>query len=768
MRQGNLTLGVCLAALVGLAPPVLAQEVQGPMAGSATEVDEVIVTARRRAERIQDVPSSISAISGEELEATGVTSLAVLQNRTPSLSMTTTGGNRDSLAFALRGQRTNETQLLTDAPVGTYFAEVVQPRNFGFGYTLFDLQSVQVLRGVQGSLFGRNVTGGAVLVEPQHPTDVFEGSIETTGGDYDLAQVTGVINVPLGETASVRLAARARSREGFTREVISGRDFDDQSFNALRASLIWRPTSQVESLFIYDRFQSDTNGTGGVLTQALPNGPVTAFYDPAFGMPDIQAAFTAQRGLGPRAFASEVGNGGPYDYFQRPRQETSTSGITNRTQVFLGDLTIRNIVGYRDVDSVNVFDLDGSPLALISADQDSFTHVFSEELQLLGTAMNDRLDYTFGVFYIREWGEDGARGVVEFPDLGVLAAGISPSEATQAAARVIDSSGTATSLAFYAAGALDLSETLNLSGGVRWTSDKREARVGPRRDSTSTCLFVFVDGSSPTYPDCSVHADDQWSAVTGDATLTWTASDDLNLYGAVRRGFRAGGFSLRAANPTELTPFNPEFVTEYEVGAKYQTTVNGQFLRLNGAVFYQDYTDVQKQVVRTIAGVTNTFIENTAEQENYGVEIEALWSPSERLDISAFYSFVESNVLAGANGDFDQIGVPRHQTGINASWTLPIAPELGEARLNLNASYRSSTNLDNRDLEGIEPGYSLVNVRIDWDNIAGSKVGASVFVDNLTDETYRIGSLSLVAETGFAKSIYGEPRMWGASLRYSF
>jgi iron complex outermembrane recepter protein len=228
---------------------------------------EITVTARRRTEALQDTPISVSALSGEQLERSGVTDVQALQYRTPSLSITSSQSQRNTVAFSLRGQRTQETQLFSDPPVGTYFAEVVQPRPYGFGQSLYDLESVQVLKGVQGTLFGRNMTGGAILVEPRHPRlGIFEGEVRAQYGKYDLRDLFGVVNVPLGDVAAIRVAGKTRERDGWAREVTSGLRYDNQNYDSFRVSALIEPAANIESLTVFDWFDLDENGTASFLT----------------------------------------------------------------------------------------------------------------------------------------------------------------------------------------------------------------------------------------------------------------------------------------------------------------------------------------------------------------------------------------------------------------------------------------------------------------------------------------------------------------------
>ena len=222
------------AALISGAGQAWAEDATPAPARDATatagnETGDIVVTARRREESLQNVPIAVTAVSGAALAKTGATDIANIQAVAPSLTITTQGTSRTAFALSLRGQRTNEAQLLTDQPVGAYFAEVLQARSIGFASSLYDIQSVQVLKGVQGTLFGRNMTGGAVLVEPNRPTDKLAAEVVAQVGNYKMHDVYGMLNIPLADWASLRVAGKTRERKGYTTDVSDGRDYDDQN-----------------------------------------------------------------------------------------------------------------------------------------------------------------------------------------------------------------------------------------------------------------------------------------------------------------------------------------------------------------------------------------------------------------------------------------------------------------------------------------------------------------------------------------------------------
>lgn len=763
-----------------------ASQSTGDAVGATAVPEEVIVTARRREETLQDVPISITAISGDTLRNQNVrevTDLAV-----PSLAITAQASLRNLVSFAIRGQRSQESQLLTDPPVGTYFAEVVQPRPYGFGKSLYDIQSVQVLKGVQGTLFGRNMTGGAVLVEPNQPEFTFSGEVRAQAGNFDLREAYGMLNLPLGETAALRVAGMTHERRGFSRDVSTGRDYDDEDFDTFRASFLFKPSDALESLTIADYFKSEENGTAAFMTAAnFESGPLATQENlrsrglPLANLPaqvaEAQAQFAA------RNFTLDMGAGegglldAPGDL---PYEKLENWGVQNKTAIELGGATLKNIIGYRELTRSNVQDYDGIPAFLINPFQTTSLRNFSEEIQLQGAILSDRLDYTVGAYYFEEKGKDGALPNT-LPELTILGARL-PVATTPASLFTAENigRGKATTYAAYVAGSYDLTDRWTLAAGLRYNNDKREVTLSPKRPNLGVCQFD--DDNVPATPappisDCVFSNEKDWSAMTWDATLQYQPSAATSAYASVRRGFRAGGFSMRAQSEAALRAFDPETVQEYELGLKNSLPTSFGHINTSAAIFFQDSEDVQRQAPTGVdtdgdgqADTVVTIIRNIAAQEGYGGELEGNVAFDNGLTVGSFYSYVKVDVTQGLQpGEAEMRGIPQHMAGLNIAYRLPLNSALGDLTASAGASWQSETYLDDFDgAPGIQDAYTLAKFRLSWDDIHGSGFGASLFVNNAFDELYRVGVLGLIREVGFMSSVYGEPRNYGAEISYRF
>jgi iron complex outermembrane receptor protein len=774
--------------------PAWAEDAPAPAeAQRATNNGDIVVTARRRDENLQDVPISVSALSGAQLLRSGVTDAQSLQYRTPSLSITSAQSQRNTVAFSLRGQRTQETQLFTDAPVGTYFAEVVQPRPYSFGNAFFDIQSVQVLKGVQGTLFGRNMTGGAVLVEPNHPVlGEFSGEVRGQYGNYNMHDIYGEVNIPIGDGIALRFAGKTHERDGWAHEVTSGLRYDNQNYDTFRISALIEPSANLQSLFIYDWYKSDENGTASFLTSIkLPS--LLSNYENLrkLGLisDNIPAQFAAAQALFRKkrfSLDTGVGEGGNLDAFPGPYEKIGNWGITNKTTWDLNDnLKLKNIFGYRKLRRDQVQDYDGIPAFLITPYQFARTRNLSEELQLQGKVLDNKLDFILGGYYFEEKGIDGSLANT-LPQLSIIGAGLNPNTTPALLfATANPGRGYSRTAAAYAAGTFHATDQISLSGGIRYNYDKRKITVSPSKPNLGQCSFdldVNTPGTQSVPLDqCFFSNQKSFREVTYDGTLQYEPSSHVTMYASFRHGFRAGGFSTRATNEVTLRPFLPELVDEYEIGLKTNTPIGAGRLTTSTALFRQDGSNVQKQ--RATAVDTDgdgtpdnifTIVDNTAKQRNTGGEFEATLS-FPNVSLSAFYSYTKVKILKGRvvlNGvlpEFEQRGVPRHQLGATLTLSPPLDESIGKLNFVTNVTYRSKVYLDDFEIEGLQPGYALVNMRVELNDIGRSGISAAVFANNMFDKTYRIGVLGLIAEgLGFQNSVYGEPQMYGAELSYKF
>jgi iron complex outermembrane recepter protein len=779
---------------------------------SAADNSVIVVTARRREEALQNVPISITALSSETLQARGVRDSLDLQYTVPSLSVTTQSPSRAALGYAIRGQRTNEMQLLTDPPVGLYFAEVVMPRPYGFAGAFYDLQNVQVLKGVQGTLFGRNMTGGAVLVEPKHPDlNEFGGYIQGQYGNYNFVDLEGAINIPvISDVFAIRASGKYRDREGFTTDVASGRKYDDEHYYSFRVSAEV-DLGRFRNYTVFDYLQQNTNGTAIKLVDYRTTDPINGaptvignqigaspFFPVAAGAPpqDLVGLANAALALGKYEVNYGTFGQGPLylDRARNPYQHVKNWGITNRTEFDAGEVTFRNIFGYREQEFHVVNDYDGFGAALIQPDQFAFPRQLSEEFQIQGKPFGEALQLTLGAYYFREWGNDGSV-TAGFPQITAIGfANNLPLLAQYFLTKNAEfyeqsqvSKTEANSWAVYAAGTYQITNQFSVAAGIRYNRDARHIELTPFYTQLSiplgggaflTAPCIYNGLGTLSRANCTQSRTLKNEAVTWDLTLQYQPNTDLTAYLAVRRGYRAGGYSLRATNDATLEPFQPETVREYEIGMKNNFLIGSARLNTSAALFYQDYRNVQKQNALIIDGQVRTLVTNTTAQENYGGEFEVNLALANGLAFNAFYSYVGIRIKSGGNGGFANQGVPKHQVGGGITYSKDL--DFGRLSANLNGTYRSSIPLDEYDAIAIQDGYALLNGRVGVDRIAGTGIGIAAFVRNITNHYYKVGSISLESNgpvingvnpgggVGYSSALFGDPRTYGLEVSFKF
>lgn len=840
---------------------------------------EIIVTANRREEAIQKVPVAITAFNTESLREQSISNPYDLNGRVPSLVVTANGTQRDADGITIRGQ--GQTYL---APVGVvnYFAEVplIQGAiiaNQGAPGTFFDLDTLQVLRGPQGTLFGKNTTGGALLLGPKKPTNEVGGYLQGQIGNYRDREIEGALNLPIiNDVLMVRVAAKRVDRDGYTKDVgtddltvslpfqtpafgpivynnsglvipglapntgqarqpgvndvrsdFRGKDYDDRHYWTARVGLLFRPVEGVENYLVGYYSKSHNNGTGQVLYSVSDAHPTLInLVANSFGnsfTPGSPGAFTAadpnialallarQQALGPRRVS--LNN----DQFYRLKNWS----IVDTLSVELNDqLTVRNIFGYQRMVQDFAWDLDGSYLpvlaqvpAEVTASQRALfpelpaegtkahatnARLITEELQLQGKMLDDRLNFVLGGFYSKQK-PIGLTGNASF---------------NAAAFNATYFGVTTTSKAVYAQATLDMEaitpalEGLKLTGGIR---KSKESFEGVRR-STGFVLLPFAEAS------------DSASPTTWTAALDYQLSQRILLFGKVTRGFKAGGFNYGGPLESTLT-FGPERVTSYEIGAKTDFNLGGMPVRFNISAYDLEYSGIQRANGYNAAnGCPNAanprcnttgldqgaVIFNAGSARVRGIELEGMIRPVPGFDISASYSYTDAKYLDYVNNlpadppTGPAVGVKQSCTGpvaIPKGVGLPPIPieltcspfpfsptnqfsitgrysmDLGEAgKLTATANYNyvsrswgAAASIPAALPQGYLDSYGVVNASVEWNSILGSNMDARLFVTNLTNETYRISnSNGDDGSLGYSTDIYSEPRMYGVSLRFRF
>lgn len=810
-RTFNLFAGAGLLALVSTA---------GAQTRPDASLEEIIVTARRVEERLQDVPISMTVFNQEQLTRRNVVNASDLANYTPSLSANTNFGSENT-SFAIRGFTQDAG---TPPSVGVYFADVVAPRGASNGLQVgdgagpgyfFDLQNVQVLKGPQGTLFGRNTTGGAILFVPKKPTSELEGYVEASGGNYAMQRIQGALNLPLSDTARFRIAVDHQSRDGYLNNTsgVGSSDLNDVSYTAVRASLVLDLTSNLENYTIASFSRSDTNGSLQKLVACDPTSSLGA----AFACPQL---------------ARERANGtaGFYDVqsaITNPRSTLEQWQAINTTTWHASDtLTFKNIASYahlRDNLRTSLFGNNWSagpmhvdfatvqsPPGLDSAKQSTFT----EELQMQGSAWDQRLTYQAGAYLetSHPLGQSGSQSpflisctsVETFQCLDVLGIGASAQFGFPIQVGAVNYTVGETKyhdVGVYTQSTYAITDQFKVTGGIRYTWDRQE-NSSTRESFRFPVTYPFTAPAQPVctdiaqaFPGCSQTLIAKSEAPTWLMDFDYKPTDAILLYAQYKRGYRAGG--VFANSPANYRVFDPEKVEAYEAGLKtsFRSVVSGTF---NIAAFYNDFTSQQLQVgfdaVRGSGQSSTTGIVNAGKSRIQGIEVQASITPLEGLTFDASYTYLDTRIvsivpLVSTDPNYTTglkiepgdplVLSPRNKYTVSGEYTLPLPESIG--RISLGATFiHSDKQLSNYvylhtpanvastggNFGTLAP-LDLLNLNVSWNSIVGAPVDISLFGTNVTQKKYYTFVPGLVT-AGFESASIGEPRMFGARVRYRF
>ncbi|AXQ27509.1 TonB-dependent receptor [Solimonas sp. K1W22B-7] len=733
----------------------------------AITLPPVIVTARRYEESAQDVPIAISPFSSSDLRERNISNAEDLAMFVPSLVINNNAGQGS--AFVIRGQGSS---MGAGPGVATYFSEVplINGQNaagsfdhggFGAG-EFFDAKSVEVLRGPQGTLFGRNTTGGAVLFSPQMPSDRLGGYGQLTLGNFNARGFEAAISIPIaGDKLAVRVSTNLGYRDGYTKDVgpyFAGRDYDDRNSQSYRMSILYRPIPAFENSLIATLSRVNQHGKGHSLYDVKPGSLASNAF------PDIYTFLAEQRARGPRytAYSSlPVDRQLDYGFFDIARWEVTDS------------LTLKNIAAYQvEKDTTGIFDFDNTsfPIQDVTAPRKwaGAGAQFNEELQLAGTSFEKSLKWVVGGYmqYNRPLGTPGFNVALPVPSSGGAYTPI---------AVVVEGSSTNRSYAVYGQGTYRFSQRelwldgFNLTAGFRYTWDKA---------SQNSNIYIPTFGNacvvtSGMVPDCVVSPAATFHAPTWHVGLDYAFGAQAIAYIVSRRGYKSGGFNVQTPLHATFSKFQPEHVTDVEIGVKSEWDFFSYKTRINVDGFIADYKDIQRTVAAQINDLVAPIVENAASATIKGLELEGAlaFAPGSQIFLSgsyvlAKYNRFESPVL----GDLSGTPFPyaaKNKVSIGGSIRLPLKPDVGNVELFANYSYQSSMKGDTPPPQTI-PGFGLVNLRAEWNEVFRSKVDLSLFVTNATDKTYINKILQTYDAFGVTGATYGEPRMFGCQLRYRF
>lgn len=791
-----------------LAQNAPAANVVREQAQSAGGLDEIIVTARKREENNQETPVAITAMSGAMLESRQIANVAQVASFAPNVNIQPVGnisGSSASITAFIRGVGQTDFNITVDPGVGIYVDGVYVARSVGGLFDMADIGSVQILRGPQGTLFGKNTIGGAIVVNTNQPTHDFDLKLEAATGRFNRADIKGMVNIPISETLAMRAVASYETRDGFQRRLFDGgRQGNKDSFSG-RVAFKWEPSSEFTATLAADvnrRREEQAaiylieNRDSPELLQIVttPNGTV-AFPSSNFGFNKLGGG-AGQCGApgqlapldNPNCVSSRWVTGDiDTTWAGGPNKSNFDLWGTNLTLEYdFGDISIKSISAYRDQKSTIEYDFDGTPHEVLQLTNNIDVWQASQELQLNGSLFDDRLKFSVGAYYLKEKGSDIEP--LRFGFANFFSGGKINND----------------SYAGYMQFTYKITDRLSITPGIRYTDETKLFDPSAQviyRDFTVGVLPPYPEGVFIQYSRCIVGKQTPQllpdgfpdpaciasptnpggnhtlpTVVVAAKAKEWTPAvavnyqftDDIMGYASYSKGFKNGGFSQRIFPAEQATPaFTPEFVESYEVGLK--TELFDRRLRMNMAAFLSNYSDIQIVVNEGIAPK----VRNGGEGRIKGFEIEGQAAPTDwlRIDygvgyLDAYYRYVDQSAFpVGLNSKF--AFVPK--------WTATIAPsadlyngDRGTLTLRGSWSYQSGTFKDAVNSPQLfQPSYSVFGLNASFTEKT-EHFTVTAGVTNLTDKRYIQGGYVDLNVGGAATASYSRPQEWFLKLAYKY
>jgi len=764
-----------LIAAVAAVPAVfsiaaMAQDNQKAQNTQKSGLEELIVTARKREESLMETPVSITAFGDDELTSMNVSSVDQIAEQTPNLVFDSTSnisGSSNSASIFIRGIGQRDYTLAVEPGVGIYIDDVYLAHSLGNVLDVVDVERIEVLRGPQGTLFGRNSIGGAVRVVTKKPTDEFGGMAELVVGDYDRRDIKGQINIPLTDTLYFRASGASMQRDGYVKRPFLGDTTGDKDSTSVVGQLRWVPTDNFTADFMVTDVRDRSNGAPMVLLVAESPPPAGSgpqkFADqvaPAIANfdPDVNDKL-----FGPK-FIGFNGHGCPCtDSSDTPiAQSLNTTSFALTLDWQINDnLAVKSITGYRDLRTFFGRDGDHVPYT-----QQVELHFFtkyqqwSQELQLSGTAFHDRFTWMGGAYYYTEGGRSD--DFIDFATLDLLSGGGFQTD----------------SWSVFGQGTFDFTDKLSLTLGARYTDEEKTAIIDGTNHQVVTAFLGGNSFKTPANPPFQVVPPgtfkDSIDRTDPYVNLTYNFTDDLMTYVSYSEGFKGGGVQVRNGPIGFLPRFGPETAKVWELGAKWATLDDRMNISL--AAFTTDYSNLQITANVTPPGFQPTsVVTNAGNADINGVELEVHTRLVSHLGVNAGLAWLDaeySNLLRDENGD---INVP----GVTLNSDLPNAPEW---QFNLSAFYeietkaglftpRADYNYTDKQFNDAQNNKSLLrkdanmlNLSIGYESDNGHWSG-SLFVTNVLEEQFILAGF----DGGFyADGAISPPRQWGLRIRTSF
>ncbi|WP_312084546.1 TonB-dependent receptor [Brevundimonas sp.] len=717
-------LGLTLAATTAAAQTVSSSTAPSAPVQETASVDDILVTAQRRSQSLQEVPITMNVMGAQEIEQARIVQVTDVANRTVGLNFDAFPASQPRPA--IRGIGSSDRGAAGDPSTAVFIDEVYMGRPAAVAFDAFDVARIEVLKGPQGTLWGKNVVGGAIHVVNQRPSlSGFDASVATTYGNYDKFDVAGFVNAPLSDTLALRVSASSRTHDGFVRNTYLNNRVEDQDTKSLRAQLLFRPDDRLTVVL----------GIDGTRDRATAQARHTIGVDPASS---TAAVWRPTIDLDHKTTRMDT-NG--YD-------KRDTYGVRLGVDWTFDHFVLSSISSWRKLDYTSFGDGDGgnpTTNALnIRGNQIDQTTFGSQEVRL-SALPGSRFAWVLGGY--------SYHADTERSDIFALDSPPQP-KGTFGAIDRYDQKNITDSHAAFADATYAVTDRLNVFGGVRYSKDKKDYDVA---NAASTALLRARERFT-------ISASDSWGEVTYRLGGDYKLAERVMSYGVISSGFKSGGFQDTATTGVSAaTPFSPETATNYEVGLKAEFF--NRTLLFNPSLFWTDYTDLQ---VRRTVGF-DTITTNAGSARIKGFELTSRWEPVEGLSLGVAYAYNDARFrnLVENGQDFSGNRLTRNP---KTKWTVSPAYErrLGSGAVLSGAvdiQYESFIfdDIDNNALN-VRPAKTLVDARLVFISPDGHWE-ASLWGKNLGDEVYITHQYIL---TGGQFAFYGEPRTFGATVRWRY
>jgi iron complex outermembrane receptor protein len=741
---------VFVVAALAAAPVQAQTELAGPAGASAARTDdtEIIVTARRREERLQDVPIAVTAIGAEALDSRGLESVTQVSQIAPNLQFTPgQGGNSGGIAAFIRGVGENDFIITSDPAVALYIDGIYVARTFGATTELLGVDRIEVLRGPQGSLFGKNTIGGAINVVSSIPGQTPRLQADLRYGSYNTVRGRAMMEMPLSGKLSFGISALGEFGEGW-QKVPSGKNLSNRNVVTGRTTLHY-DAKPLDVVLTVDGLRRRQNGAAHSMLAFQPSFFSTLYSDfiaPCCTVPDRKNRTDTTA------------------FFNRDDTDSLNASLTMSAD--LGAVTVKSITGYRFVDAQFGRDGDASAQVNYAGDfHDERARQVSQELQL-SADLGGRGSLLVGAYAFRERSRDNTILIVAdglYPAL--IAAGFDPAMATALDLNIdFRNHQTTTNYAVFGNATYDLTDAMTLELGGRYTYERKRFTQSATRIYSGAPLLAGL-------PEYTLKK--SWDSFTPRASLSYKFTPDIMGYASWSKGFRSGGFNGRPTSVEEIGSYDPERLTSYEVGLK---TSFGRIATINLAAFRNDYRD-QQILINTVSpnsGLIVTRNENAGKSRIQGIELDANLRVSPRVSLIGSFGYLDAkyleytSIIAGVPTDVSSRRpkqAPDLTASMSAIYRLPL-PNESAATFRIDASYRSAVYLDVENTDLLKtPDNVLLNASVEYE-LGNSGFSVRAQADNITGKQILTAGVDLRPAFGFVEGYYSQPRRLWLSIAY--